>query len=203
MWCIADQLRSTPRALKKKNTTINMQRETRVWGTIVSSAFIAPCIGGWRTCVHNGDAATMPRRRVADDGMRTMRVMPTCRTRASGRRDRKRKDDRDDKKARAKKEDDLTGLFQEDVQTRLRAGREPAAKRSGKRSKAGAKRGAGVDAKVLAPISSLSKSLARSVPTNGEETLNLLVRVAWFGVFALFGLFVTVHLVIVRDWLPK
>lgn len=100
-------------------------------------------------------------------------------------------------------ERELSAAFVEDVKKPLRAGG-ARSKAGGKESRRGDgnKRGGGDNSGGWTGMTRLLEAAKRSRPGTREEALDLLVRGAWTGIFGLVGLFLCVHLLIVRDWLP-
>lgn len=100
-------------------------------------------------------------------------------------------------------DDNLTEFFEEDVSSRLSPRRS--------RSSRSSKRGRDKRSQLSSDSQGVQKDIDRAVsdqiiklmPKTREDVLNLLVRGAWVGVFLLVGLFLTIHLVVVRDWLPQ
>lgn len=115
----------------------------------------------------------------------------------------------------ANSDDNLTQFFEEDINSPSRltptsssSSTSRASKRNPKSSNGRNKRSHANDATMRNNRNgnandAAMKRITEALPKSRDEFLNLLVRGAWFGVFGLVAMFLTVHLVIVRDWLPS
>lgn len=114
----------------------------------------------------------------------------------------------------ANSDDNLTQFFEEDINSSSRLNPTASANNTSRASRRLQKSSNGRNKRSFVNDSKRNdtnvngndaamKRFTEALPKSRDEFLNLLVRGAWFGVFALVALFLTVHLVIVRDWLPS